>query len=57
MVVDSLRAFRKSHPDIDVSITEIGMPSVEEDDAALPESHGPLSRRCPTTSGRDSADA
>ena len=28
MVVDALRAFRKSHPDVDVSITEIGMPSV-----------------------------
>src|SRR5712691_4976502 len=27
MVVDALRAFRKSHPDVDVSITEIGMPS------------------------------
>ena len=27
MVVDALRAFRVSHPDVDVSITEIGMPS------------------------------
>jgi len=27
MVVDALRAFRESHPAIDVSITEIGMPS------------------------------
>jgi DNA-binding transcriptional LysR family regulator len=27
MVVDALRAFRMSHPDVDVSITEIGMPS------------------------------
>ena len=27
MVVDTLRAFRTSHPDVDVSITEIGMPS------------------------------
>src|SRR6266576_3421078 len=27
MVVDALRAFRQSHPDVDVSITEIGMPS------------------------------
>jgi DNA-binding transcriptional LysR family regulator len=27
MVVDALRAFRKSHPDVDVSIKEIGMPS------------------------------
>jgi len=27
MVVDALRAFRKSYPDVDVSITEIGMPS------------------------------
>lgn len=27
MVVDALRALRGSHPDIDVSITEIGMPS------------------------------
>jgi DNA-binding transcriptional LysR family regulator len=27
MVVDALRAFRRSHPDVDVSITEIGMPS------------------------------
>jgi DNA-binding transcriptional LysR family regulator len=27
MVVDALRTFRKSHPDVDVSITEIGMPS------------------------------
>ena len=27
MVVDALRAFRKSHPDVDVTITEIGMPS------------------------------
>src|SRR5213593_1246262 len=27
MVVDALRAFRKSHPDVDFSITEIGMPS------------------------------
>jgi DNA-binding transcriptional LysR family regulator len=27
MVVDVLRAFRTSHPDVDVSITEIGMPS------------------------------
>jgi len=27
MVVDALRAFRASHPDVDVSITEIGMPS------------------------------
>jgi DNA-binding transcriptional LysR family regulator len=27
MVVDALRAFRKSHPAVDVSITEIGMPS------------------------------
>lgn len=27
MVVDALRAFRTSHPDVDVSITEIGMPS------------------------------
>jgi len=27
MVVDALRVFRKSHPDVDVSITEIGMPS------------------------------
>jgi DNA-binding transcriptional LysR family regulator len=27
MVVDALTAFRKSHPDVDVSITEIGMPS------------------------------
>jgi len=27
MVVDALRAFRKSHPDVDVSIREIGMPS------------------------------
>src|SRR5438046_6255834 len=27
MVVDALRAFRTSHPDVEVSITEIGMPS------------------------------
>jgi DNA-binding transcriptional LysR family regulator len=27
LVVDALRAFRESHPDVDVSITEIGMPS------------------------------
>jgi DNA-binding transcriptional LysR family regulator len=27
MVVDALRAFRTGHPDVDVSITEIGMPS------------------------------
>jgi DNA-binding transcriptional LysR family regulator len=27
MVVDALRAFRTSNPDVDVSITEIGMPS------------------------------
>lgn len=27
MVVDALRAFRDSHPEVDVSITEIGMPS------------------------------
>jgi DNA-binding transcriptional LysR family regulator len=27
VVVDALRAFRRSHPDVDVSITEIGMPS------------------------------
>jgi DNA-binding transcriptional LysR family regulator len=27
MVVDALRAFRKSHPGVNVSITEIGMPS------------------------------
>lgn len=27
MVVNALRAFRDSHPDVDVSITEIGMPS------------------------------
>src|SRR6266516_211782 len=27
LVVDALRAFRTSHPDVDVSITEIGMPS------------------------------
>ena len=27
MVVDTLRAFRTSHPDVDVSISEIGMPS------------------------------
>jgi DNA-binding transcriptional LysR family regulator len=27
IVVDALRAFRTSHPDVDVSITEIGMPS------------------------------
>ncbi len=27
MVVDALRAFRRSHPGVDVSITEIGMPS------------------------------
>jgi DNA-binding transcriptional LysR family regulator len=27
IVVDALRAFRKSHPDVDFSITEIGMPS------------------------------
>src|SRR5262249_37135747 len=27
MVVDALRTFRQSHPDVDVSITEIGMPS------------------------------
>lgn len=27
MVVDALRAFRQSHPDVAVSITEIGMPS------------------------------
>src|SRR5207253_9792123 len=27
MSVDALRAFRSSHPDVDVSITEIGMPS------------------------------
>ena len=27
MVVDALRALRESHPDVDVSITEIGMPS------------------------------
>jgi DNA-binding transcriptional LysR family regulator len=27
MVVDALRAFRDGHPDVDVSITEIGMPS------------------------------
>jgi DNA-binding transcriptional LysR family regulator len=27
MVVDALRAFRQSYPDVDVSITEIGMPS------------------------------
>jgi DNA-binding transcriptional LysR family regulator len=27
MVVDALRAFRTAHPDVDVSITEIGMPS------------------------------
>jgi DNA-binding transcriptional LysR family regulator len=27
IVVDALRAFRQSHPDVDVSITEIGMPS------------------------------
>src|SRR5438034_4725270 len=27
MVVDALRALRSSHPDVDVSITEIGMPS------------------------------
>ena len=27
MVVDALRALRKSHPDVEVSITEIGMPS------------------------------
>jgi DNA-binding transcriptional LysR family regulator len=27
MVVDALRTFRKSHPDVDVSITEVGMPS------------------------------
>src|SRR5258705_4144052 len=27
MVVDALRALRTSHPDVDVSITEIGMPS------------------------------
>jgi DNA-binding transcriptional LysR family regulator len=27
MVVDALRAFRKRHPDVDVSIKEIGMPS------------------------------
>jgi DNA-binding transcriptional LysR family regulator len=27
LVVDALRAFRKSHPNVDVSITEIGMPS------------------------------
>ena len=30
MVVDALRAFRKSHPDVAVSITEIGMPSALE---------------------------
>src|SRR6478736_4391799 len=28
IVVDALRAFRTSHPDVDVSITEIGMPPV-----------------------------
>src|SRR5205809_774243 len=28
IVVDALRAFRQSYPDVDVSITEIGMPSV-----------------------------
>ena len=27
IVVDALRAFRRSHPDVDFSITEIGMPS------------------------------
>src|SRR5204863_2635567 len=27
MVVDTLRAFRTSHPDVEVTITEIGMPS------------------------------
>jgi DNA-binding transcriptional LysR family regulator len=27
MVVDALRVFRESHPDVDVSIAEIGMPS------------------------------
>jgi DNA-binding transcriptional LysR family regulator len=27
IVVDALRAFRDSHPDVDVAITEIGMPS------------------------------
>jgi DNA-binding transcriptional LysR family regulator len=27
LVVDALRAFRTSHPEVDVSITEIGMPS------------------------------
>jgi DNA-binding transcriptional LysR family regulator len=27
IVVDALRAFRKSHPDVEFSITEIGMPS------------------------------
>src|SRR6058998_903231 len=27
MVVDALRAFRTSHPDVEVTITEIGMPS------------------------------
>jgi DNA-binding transcriptional LysR family regulator len=27
LVVDALRAFRESHPQVDVSITEIGMPS------------------------------
>lgn len=27
IVVDALRAFRQTHPDVDVSITEIGMPS------------------------------
>src|SRR5947208_11124123 len=27
MVVDALRAFRTSHPDVDVSITETGLPS------------------------------
>src|SRR6266581_699038 len=27
LVVDTLRAFRTSHPDVDVTITEIGMPS------------------------------
>ena len=27
IVVDALRAFRRDHPDVDISITEIGMPS------------------------------
>ena len=48
MVVDALRAFRKSHPDVDVSITEIGMPSAAH---SLAPTRRPRPRRLVRLSG------